>query len=109
MERIDIKPLSLNSAYRGRRFSTPELKEYKRYISSCLPDKSLPDGKMAVWYRFGVSARASDGDNLIKCFQDALGDHYEFNDNRIYKWVVEKVIVKKGQEFIEWNIEEYEE
>jgi Holliday junction resolvase RusA-like endonuclease len=104
MIKLKLKALSLNSAYRGRRFTTPALKAYKeaiRYLSPILPQI---DGKLQVFYRFGVSSKNSDGDNLIKCLQDGLADRYGFNDKMIYKWEVEKVDVKKGEEFVEYEI-----
>ena len=53
---------------------------------------------------FGVSSKASDGDNLIKSFQDTLCEKYGFNDRDIYRWEVEKVIVPKGKEYAEFEI-----
>jgi Holliday junction resolvase RusA-like endonuclease len=108
MVRLNIKPLSLNNAYRGRRFKTPELEQFKRDIMRLLPpDPMWPatgHGKLSVRYVFGVSSKNSDGDNLIKVFQDALADCYGFNDKRIYEWHVKKVDVPKGSEFIEFDI-----
>lgn len=104
MIRLKIKPLSLNSAYRGRRFSTPALSEFKEMIHYLCPKMVIPKGKLKVKYIFGVSSKNSDGDNLIKCLQDGLADKYGFNDKTIYKWDVEKVDVPKGKEFIEFEI-----
>jgi Holliday junction resolvase RusA-like endonuclease len=67
----------------------------------------LTGGHLEVFYRFGVSSKASDGDNLIKCFQDAISEKYGFNDREIYKWTVEKINVKKGEEYIEYEIKSY--
>lgn len=55
-------------------------------------------------YVFGVSSKASDGDNLIKSFQDTLCERYGFNDRDIYRWEVAKVIVPKGQEYAAFEI-----
>jgi hypothetical protein len=104
MEHIKIKPLSLNSAYRGRRFTTPELKIFKEELFYKLPKIIIPSGKLKVKYIFGVSSKNADGDNLIKCLQDALADKYGFNDKIIYKWDVEKIDVKKGEEYIDFEI-----
>jgi Holliday junction resolvase RusA-like endonuclease len=101
---LRVKPISLNSAYRGRRFSTPELDAFKESVTYLLPQIEIPDGKLAVKYIFGTSSKNSDGDNLIKCFQDALAKKYGFNDKMIYKWEVEKIDCKKGEEFIEFEI-----
>lgn len=104
MTRINIKPISVNEAYRGRRFATKELKKYKLDLARLLPDMEVPKGKLMVRYTFGVSSKASDWDNLIKAFQDCLAERYGFNDNRIYRGLVIKVDVPRGEEFIEWEL-----
>lgn len=101
---LKIKPLSLNNAYRGRRFATATLEAYKKSIHYLAPKMTVPEGKLKIKYVFGVSSKSSDGDNLIKCFQDALADKYGFNDKKIYKWEVEKIDVKKGSEFVSFEI-----
>ena len=102
---LDIKPLSLNCAYRGRRFTTPELKSFKQAIYFLAPKITIPKGKLKVKFIFGVSSKNADGDNLIKCVQDSLAEKYNFNDKQIYRWEVEKIDVKKGSEYIEFEIE----
>ena len=106
MHKIKTKPLSVNEAYRGRRFATDSLTTYKNALTLALPKINVPDAFLKVFYRFGVSSRASDGDNLIKAFQDCLSEQYGFNDNKIYHWTIEKVIVPRGKEYIEFSIEE---
>ncbi len=106
--RIDIKPLSVNGAYRGRRFASKELKNYKDDLNKILPHISIPDGKLEARYVFGVSSQVCDVDNFIKAFQDCVAERYGFNDNRIFKITVEKVCVKKGSEFIDFEIKNYE-
>jgi hypothetical protein len=68
----------------------------------------VPKGKLAVTYVFGVSSKNSDGDNLIKAFQDALAVQYGFNDRDIYHWDVEKRIVAKGEEFVGFRLLAYD-
>jgi len=104
MVHIKIKPLSVNQAYRGRRFATSELKTYKEKLSYLLPKMKVGEGKLSVKYIFGLSSKGADGDNLIKAFQDCLSEKYGFNDNKIYSWYIEKVDVKKGDEFVEFEI-----
>jgi Holliday junction resolvase RusA-like endonuclease len=101
---LPIKPLSLNHAYRGRRFETPELQAYKQELAYLLPRLTIPKGKLKVRYRFGVSSKNCDGDNLVKCLQDALAARYGFNDKQIYAWAFEKVDVAKGKEFVGFEI-----
>jgi Holliday junction resolvase RusA-like endonuclease len=101
---LKIKALSLNQAYRGRRFTTPLLKQFKEAVYFLSPKLKIPEGKLKVKYEFGVSSKNSDGDNLIKCLQDSLADKYGFNDKKIYQWEVEKIDVKKGEEYIKFEI-----
>lgn len=104
MYKIQIKPLSLNSAYRGRRFETPELKAYKTLLALILPRIKVPKGKLEIWYEFGVSSKNADGDNLHKCVTDAIATQYGFNDKMIYEWHGKKVDVPKGKEYIKFEI-----
>jgi Holliday junction resolvase RusA-like endonuclease len=101
MHKVKINPISLNQAYRGRRFATNDLKAYKRVVYNKLPKLDIdPKKKLSVSYIFGVSNKNCDGDNLIKCFQDVLALRYRFNDNMIFRWTVDKEIVPKGEEFV---------
>lgn len=103
---LKIKPLSLNSAYRGRRFTTPELEAFKESVYYLAPKIKIPEGKLEARYLFGVSSKNSDLDNLVKVFQDALAQKYKFNDKQIYKIEIEKIDVKKGKEFVSFLISE---
>lgn len=104
MHKLFLKALSLNSAYRGRRFTTPELKKYKQDIALLSPRLNIPAGDLEIRYLFGVSSKQSDTDNLVKCAQDALAEKYKFNDRMVYKITAEKEDVKKGSEFISFEI-----
>jgi len=105
MYRLPIKPLSVNEAYRGRRFATAKLKKFKADMALLLPKKiELPEGKMCIYFRFGVSSKNADGDNPTKAAQDAIAEVYKFNDKRVYEWHIVKEDVRKGEEFIEFNI-----
>ena len=107
LKKIKIKPLSINEAYRGRRFKTKSLEVYKESLKYLLPKMSVTEGKLSVTYVFGVSSKGSDGDNLIKAFQDCVAEQYGFNDNKIYEWYVKKTDVEKGEEFVEFDIKAY--
>jgi len=102
---LNIKSLSSNQAYTGRRFATDELEAYKQEIWLLAPKLLVPEGcKLEVEYEFGVSQKNLDLDNQIKIFQDSLAEAYGFNDNRIYRLVARKIDVKKGEEYIKFNI-----
>jgi Holliday junction resolvase RusA-like endonuclease len=105
--RVNIKPLSVNQVWQGRRFKTPIYKKYENELLFMLPKMKIPEGKLELTIVFGFSSSASDWDNPIKPFQDILQKRYSFNDSRVYKATIIKEIVKKGQEFIEFNIKEY--
>ena len=102
-----VKPLSVNVAYRGRKYATPALKTFKEAIWYSLPNCKIDyKGKMLrINYVFGVSSKNADGDNCQKAFQDVIAEKYGFNDRQIYKWNGEKVDVKKGEEYCAFEIE----
>ena len=104
MECIKIKPLSVNRCWRGRRFKTDEYKWYEIEVLSLLGRIDLPPPPYTVNYEFGVSNRAMDIDNPIKPFTDILQKRYGFNDRDIYEMNVKKVKVKKGAEYIKFEI-----
>ena len=105
--RVDIKPLSVNEAWRGRRFKTREYKIYEKQVLLLLKPMEIPDGKLEVYLKWGFSSNGSDWDNPIKPFLDCLQKRYDFNDNRIVRAITEKCKVKKGEEFIEFEIKEF--
>lgn len=105
--RIDIKPLSVNQCWQGKRFKTPAYKAYERAVLLLLKPMQIPEGELQITLEWGFSSSASDWDNPIKPFQDILQKKYGFNDNRVIKATVIKRKVKKGQEFIEFDIIEF--
>jgi Holliday junction resolvase RusA-like endonuclease len=103
--KIKIKPMSVNVAWRGTRYKTPQYNKYQREVLSILPDDLIvPEGLLKVYYEFGMS-KSSDLDNPVKPLQDILQKKYNFNDSRIMEAYIKKVIVKKGQEYITFRFE----
>lgn len=107
-KKIDIKPLTVNQAWRGQRFKTPEYKAYERAMFYLLPSFKVPKGKLSLMITFGLSNKNSDIDNPLKPFLDCLQKRYDFNDKQIYELIVDKLDVKKGEEFIYFDITPYE-
>lgn len=70
--RIDIKPLSVNEAWQGKRFKTDAYKSYEKNLLLLLPRMAIPTGKMKVFFEFGLSNVCSDIDNPVKPFLDVL-------------------------------------
>lgn len=104
MERINIKPLSVNEAYTGRRKKTEKYKAYKTSMMYLLPKIKIPKGNLHVIINFGFSSKGSDLDNPTKQFLDCLQAKYGINDNLIYRIELNKFIVPKKQEYIEFKI-----
>ena len=102
--KIDIKPLSVNDCWQGRRFKTPAYKSYEKAVLMMLPRKQMPTPPYELWFTFGFSNMASDCDNPLKPMIDILQKKYRFNDKEIYGLHIIKKIVPKGQEYIEFEI-----
>jgi len=105
MQTVNIKPLSVNDAWQGRRFKTPKYKQYEQDLRLLLRPYSIPEGELKLMMQIGFSNRASDIDNPLKPFVDVLQKKYEFNDNRIYELHIKKIIVPRGDEFLNWGFE----
>lgn len=108
MYKVDIKPLSVNEMYIGRRNGTrvksPKYRNWKKTILSMMPKIELPEPPYMIIYEFGFSSKGSDIDNAVKPFQDVLQEVYGFNDNKIHEFTARRVNVKKGAEYIKFEI-----
>ena len=105
---IKIKPLSVNNAWKGQRFKTSDYKVYEMEVYYKLPNKIVIPDKIKLNIEFGFSNINSDVDNPAKPFLDILQKKYNFNDSHIYKLILEKVKVNKGEEYIKFSFEEYD-
>jgi len=105
---LNIKPLSVNRAWQGKRFKSKDYEAYEKLMLLSLPAGKLPEPPYRVFYEFGLSSKLADWDNPCKPTQDCLQKKYGFNDNEIYEAHVRKRIVKKGQEYIKIRIEHLE-
>lgn len=107
MPRLEIKPLSVNDAWQGKRYKTQKYKKYERDTLLVLP-KSLDGVDLSSALHldicFGFSSSASDIDNPLKPFIDILQKKYGFDDKKIFRLSISKTKVKKGSEFIEFEI-----
>lgn len=105
MVKLDIKPLSVNEAWKGRRYKTDKYKSFERAVLLMLPRKmDIPEGPLSLSLEFGFSSANSDIDNPVKMFIDCLQKKYGFNDKRIFELNIKKRPVKKGAEFINFKI-----
>ena len=106
MDIINIKPLSVNDAFQGRRFKTDKYHVFEREMLLKLPIKFIGIPPYILIVEFGFSSKGSDLDNCLKQTIDCLSKKYKFNDNQIYRLEATKFIVQKGSEYIKFDIQE---
>lgn len=106
MYRINnISALSVNRAYKGRRFRTPDHKMYKDRLAIEFRRFKLPliDDRAFIYIKFGITDQ-QDVTNGIKMFEDALCNHIGINDRKVGMLICEKEVVKRVDRFIEFGI-----
>ena len=101
---INIKPLSVNEAWQGKRYKTDKYLRYEHTLLWLLPKIKIPEPPYELYFKFGFSSKLADWDNPVKPTQDILSKKYGFNDKLVRRAVVETEVVKKGCEFIEFEI-----
>lgn len=109
---LDIKALSINECFQGRRFKTPSYRDYERAVWDILPDLDpsfLEERKfpLDLTIVFGLSNINADYDNGIKAIQDIIQKKYNFDDKWIFRAEIHKFLVNKGDEFIYLKIADY--
>lgn len=109
MQKLNLKPLSINEAFQGRRFKTDKYKAYETQVLFMLKPITIPDGPLTIEFEFGFSNMASDVDNPVKLFLDILQKKYKFNDSRVHMIVSRKHKTLKGKEFVKFNVTKYAE
>ena len=106
MIKLNIKPLSVNQAWKGRRFKTDKYKAFQTLMLHSLPKlKDKPLGALKVTLHYGFSNKLSDIDNPCKMILDCMVKKYGFDDRQIFELIQTKEIVKKGDDFIQFKIE----
>lgn len=98
--------MSVNNAWQGRRFKTPQYKQYETAVLLMLPKSAIIQAPIAIDIIFGFSSPLSDIDNPLKPFLDILQNKYGINDRDIFELNVKKELVKKGNEFIKYKFKE---
>lgn len=93
--KINMAAMSVNQAWQGRRFKTPEYKRYERDLLFLLPCISIPKENIKLTLKIGFKNRLSDLDNPVKLILDILQKKYKFNDSQIYELHLYKEITDK--------------
>ena len=97
---LEIKPLSVNEAWQGRRFKTRKYKKFENDLLLLLPKIETTDFS-SIEITYGFSSKLADIDNPTKLVIDIMQKRYGFNDKDITRLVLNKVLTKKGSEFID--------
>lgn len=109
-DRVEIKPLSVNECWQGKRFKTKTYTAYEKEmllrLAPCDFEKSKDPLEISI--TVGLSNSQADVDNVVKPFLDILQKKYNFNDRYVFRMILEKVLVVKGAEFIEFYIKKCE-
>lgn len=105
---LDIKPLSVNEAYKGRRFNTTKKKQYDKTLALLLPNQPLEGPYYRVSYYFHLKNFALiDQQNLLKCLTDGIVRRGIIRDDR---YIVEEHLFKfkADHDSVEIDIENVE-
>ena len=104
VNRINIKPLSLNEGYTGKRYKTNAHRAWHNDVLLMLPKLVVPDPPFEIHLKFGFSNKASDFDNCVKFAVDCLQIKYKFNDKLIRRAIIDTDIVPVGKEYFEFEL-----
>ena len=105
---LNIKPLSVNEAWQGRRFKTVKYARFEHAALLLLPGVALPPPPYDITICYHFSNKAADIDNPLKMTLDILQKRYGFNDRDIYRIELLKYICKKGDEKIEITFNDFQ-
>lgn len=95
--KVDIKPISINAAFQGKRFKTKQCKDYEKDLWVLLPKKPMVKGEVEVWFDFFlINFSKTDLSNLVKVTEDILVKKgYIEDDRKIVRMHLSKVKSKK--------------
>lgn len=102
--KINIKPLTVNQAWKGKRYKTKKYSIFEKECLLSLPNIKISNNYLSIILEYGFSNKLSDIDNPTKMILDILQKRYNFNDNKIYQLLIKKVIVPKGKEYFSFII-----
>ena len=95
---IDIKPLSVNKMWQGRRYKTYEYQKYEKEFLYLLPEKREIEGKVGINLTFFLHhPQQCDIDNFFKAILDILQKRKYIKDDRnVYYLEGHKIKIDKG-------------
>lgn len=102
----DIKPLSINKAFQGRRFKTKQYQDFEALCLYSMPKYQQIRNFVSIDIIFYFKNNRSDIDNCIKPILDIIVKKgYIEDDRKIMKLTVQKRITK-GKEGFGFRINE---
>ena len=101
---LNIKPISVNQCWQGRRYKTPLYKRFEKEMLLLMPKAKLGPPPFTITLEFAFSTYTSDIDNPIKPTLDLIQKKYNINDRDVMELNVKKRVVKKGMEYIKFKI-----
>ena len=109
--RFNFKPLSANDMfYRAKQLKTG----YREWRVAVYEDIDrgykwpfAKEAHLTFNVMVGLSSKLADVDNCIKPLLDTFQYLFDFNDRFVFKVIIEKEYVKKGQEYFDVTVEEY--
>lgn len=106
---IPYPALSTNKMYSGKKRRSGYYKAFNRKVLTYLyehfdSEEYVLKGNLALKLRVGFSSSLSDLSNAIKAIEDIVAGYFKFNDRQIVYIQLEKVLVNKGEEFMELTI-----
>ena len=111
MFRLYQKAMSVNIAWKGKRFTSDAYSQFKLLFGILLSTMKTkpprpPDAPLFAHYRWGMSNMRGDVDNPCKPFQDVLFDHWGIKDqdHKVEFLILEKMKAQKGEEFIDFHV-----
>lgn len=81
--KVNIKPISVNAAFQGKRFKTKACKAYEQALWFSLPRRGTVSGEVEVWFDFFlVNYARTDISNLVKITEDIIVKKKFIEDDR---------------------------
>lgn len=112
MKWLELRPVSTNRLYVGRRFLSKAAKQFKeqchRQLLLLSEPVLVPRGPLELHFVFGLH-RDMDVSNCVKLVEDCIADFYGFNDKRVQGCSLRKVKVARGEEFISFSLRAFDE
>lgn len=103
--RIDLPALSTNKLFSGRKRRSYHYKDFRRKVfcvlRSQLKETYKLNGNLKLTMTVGFSSKLSDLSNSIKGIEDILCEYLNFDDRQIVAIELNKLIVNKGDEFMD--------